>query len=81
MKNLWKVTFDAKYTGLGDYQEQELIVTANGDGMAAVRKARRMLVGSTFEDGPFTNEKVRWITRRCRYVKLRGLELISEING
>jgi hypothetical protein len=80
MKNLWKVTFDAKYTGLGDLQAEELTVVANGDGMKAVEKARRQLVGSTFEDGPL-GATGNYVTRRCRWVKLSGLELLHEIDA
>jgi hypothetical protein len=78
VKNLWKVTFQAKYTGLGDLQEEEVKVIANGDGMRAVQKARRQVIGKTFEDGPFGNA---WITRKCRWVKLSGLELLHEIDA
>jgi hypothetical protein len=65
VKHLWKVMFDAKYTGLGDMIEETVHVVANGDGEIAVRKARRLLVGK----------------RRCRYVKLVGLEQVREIDG
>jgi hypothetical protein len=78
MKNLWKVTFDAKYTGIGDLQPEEVKVVANGDGMSAVAKARNQVIGSTFEDGPIDG---KWITRRCRWVKLTGLELLHGIDA
>lgn len=78
MKNLWEVKFQAKYTGLGDLQPETVKVVANDDGLQAVAKARRQVVGSTFEDGPINGE---WVTRRCRWVKLSGLELLHEIDA
>ena len=73
MKNLWKVEFDAKYTGVGDLMPESVKVVANGDGLTAVAKARRQVLGSTFwEDGNL---------RRCRYVKLTGLELLHTIDA
>jgi hypothetical protein len=79
MKHLWKVTFDAKYTGLRELQEESVKIVANGDGMKAVNKARRRIVGSTFDDGPFSGGQ--WITRKCRFVKLTGLEMLSKIDA
>lgn len=78
MKNLWKVRFDAKYTGLSSLQEEVVKVVANGDGLLAVRKARRRVIGKTFEDGPIGG---KWVTRKCRWVKLTGLELLHEIDA
>ena len=78
MKNLWEVKFNTKYTGLGDLQEETVKVVANGDGLLAVRKARRQLIGKTFEDGPVYG---KWVTRKCRWVRLTGLELLHEIDA
>jgi hypothetical protein len=78
MKNLWHVTFDAKYTGLGDLIREEVKVVENDDGLRAVAKARRQIVGSTFEDGPVGS---KWVTRKCRWVKLTGLELLHSIDA
>ena len=80
MKNLWKVTFDAKYTGRHSPMEETVKVVANGDGMTAVAKARKQVIGMTFEDGPMGPQK-RYVTRRCRYVKLQGLEKLAEIDA
>jgi hypothetical protein len=77
MKNLWKVTFDAKYSGLGDMMEESVKVVANGDGMKAVNKARRAVIGKEIDDNV---AGVGWVTRRCRYVKLIGLELLHSID-
>jgi hypothetical protein len=77
MKNLWKVTFDAKYTGIGELMPEVVKVIANGDGLLAVRKARRQVIGKTFEDGPYGGE---WYTRKCRFVKLVGLERLHSID-
>lgn len=81
MKNLWRVEFGAKYTGLSDLQEEIVTVVANGDGLTAVAKAKRMVIGKKFEDGPFGIGRNRWITRRCRFVKLRKLELLHSIDA
>ena len=78
MKNLWKVSFEAKYTGLGELMSEEVKVVANGDGLLAVKKARRQVIGKTFEDGPING---KWFTRKCRWVKLSGLELLHEIDA
>jgi hypothetical protein len=78
MKNLWEVTFKAKYTGLGDLQDEMVRVVANGDGLRAVAKARRQVIGKTFEDGPIDGY---WYTRKCRWVKLTGLELLHKIDA
>lgn len=78
MKNVWKVEFEAKYTGISGLQPETVKVIANGDGLAAVKKARRRLVGTTFEDGPING---KWITRKCLWVKLSGLELLHEIDA
>lgn len=77
MKNLWKVTFDAKYTGLGSPVEEVVKVIADSDGLTAVTKARRQIVGSKFTEYP----KGFPVERKCRYVKLTGLELLHKIDA
>ena len=84
MKNLWKVTFDVKYTNVGDFMDETVRVVANGDGMTAVRKAKLALVGTSFEDGPRGKHKDgsdKWVTCKYRYAKLTGLELLEKIDG
>jgi len=61
-------------------QREQLKVVANGDGLQAVAKAQRQVVGGTVEDGPI-GQSGKWVTRRCRWVKLVGLELLHEIDA
>lgn len=77
MKNVWKVDFEAKYTGLGAYQPESVKVLANGDGEEAIRKAKSRVVGSTFEDGPIGG---KFVKRKCRWVRLVGLKLLESID-
>ena len=73
MKNLWQVEFDVKYTGVGDLQAEKVKVVANGDGLKAVAKARRKIIGSGFWDMA--------VYRKARWVKLTGLELLHSIDA
>jgi hypothetical protein len=81
MKNLWKVTFDVKYTNVRSLMDETVRVIANGDGMSAVKKAKRTLVGTSFEDGPFGKDRNKWVTCKYRYAKLTGLELLEKIDA
>ena len=73
MKNLWKVTFDVKYTHCKEPLDEEVKVVANGDGMSAINKAKRKFIGSSFSGATHVH--------RCVWVKLKGLELIAEIDA
>lgn len=81
MTNLWRVEFGAKYTGLSELQEEIVTVVVNGDGLMAVAKAKRKLIGKKFDDGPYGPARDKWITRRVRFVKLRRLELLHAIDA
>lgn len=80
MKNIWKVTFDVKYTHCGSCHEETLNVVANGDGMSAVRKAKASLRGMSFEDGPYGRNRDKWVTCKYRWARLTGLELVAKVD-
>jgi hypothetical protein len=80
MKNLWKVTFDVRYTNVRDFMNETVRVVANGDGMTAVRKAKRTIAGTSFEDGP-RGKSEKYVTCKYRYARLTGLELIEKIDA
>jgi hypothetical protein len=44
-------------------------------------KAKRTLIGTSFEDGPFGKDRNKWVTCKYRYAKLTGLELIEKIDA
>jgi hypothetical protein len=78
VKHLYKVTFDAKYTGIGDLQEETVNVVGNGDGLKAIEKAKRQVVGRKFDD---RQPWGAYVTRKCVWVKVIGLEQLHEIDA
>jgi len=75
MKHLYKVTFDIKYTGIGEWIEGEPIhVAANGDGMKAIAKAAKLARHHQFTDGDGSK-------RRVTAVRVVGLEQLQEIDA
>ena len=77
MKNLWKVDLEVKWSGVGDLLDETRKVVANGDGMKAIEKARKSIIGSTFEDV----EDDKPVTRKALYAKVTGLELLHQIDA
>jgi hypothetical protein len=70
MTKLWRVDFDSKYTHIKEWLDDYITVTAP-DGDAAIRKARRILIGKTFDDGE------RAIVCKCITLKVSGLKLLG----
>jgi len=74
MKHLYKVEFEIKYSGIGEWIGDETVhVVANGDGLKAVAAARRVAMKKEFTDGDGT-------LRRATNVRLVGLEQLQEID-
>lgn len=81
MKNVWKVEFEAKYTHVSDWLDEEVKVVANGDGLDVVRKATRKVIGRTFENSLGVKEgEEKFIICRCTKVRLTGLTLLHRID-
>ena len=73
MKNVWKVKFDAKYTGCGELMPESRIVVSNGDGESAIKKAKKLVIGTSFyNDGKKC---------RCVWAKLYGLKKLDSLDG
>lgn len=76
MTNLWEVTFEAKYTQVKDWLDEEITVLAE-HGEKAVAKARKRVIGRTFTDerdsGP--------VVCRCSSVRLVGLKHIRKVDA
>ncbi len=71
----YRVTFSEKYTGIGEWIDGDaLVVVANGDGQKAINKARKLALRQQFQDGDGS-------MRRCKAVRVIGLEQLSEIDG
>jgi len=74
MKHLYKVEFEIKYSGIGEWMDENYIhVVANGDGLKAVAAARKVAMKKEFTDGDGT-------LRRVVNVRLIGLEQLQEID-
>lgn len=73
MKHVWKVEFETKYSGIGDYMSDEVFrVVANGDGRKAVRLAEKLALKASFwDDG---------VLRKAQKVRLVALSQISELS-
>jgi len=69
---LWKILLDAKYTNVGEWLEEELIVVAP-NALSAVRKARKHVRSYSFDNGA----KGR---ARCVNSRLTGVELRYDID-
>jgi hypothetical protein len=78
MRHTWKVSFEAKFTHIGDLMPEHRVVVANGDGQRAIDKARRLVVGSHLESQTILG---RWVTPRCRWAKVVGLEMLDSIDA
>ena len=75
MKHLYKVEFEIKYSGIGEWIGDHIVhVIANGDGMKAIAKASRLAKRHEFKDGDGS-------TRRAQKVRVVGLEQQQEIDG
>jgi hypothetical protein len=80
MKHLWKVEFEVKFTGYGEWMGDETFtVMADGDGLNAVAKARKLAMKRSFED---TNKsETKDIVRRAVNCRLVGLKRLDEIQA
>jgi len=75
MNHLYKVEFEVKYTGIGEWiGDTEVHVIANGDGMKAIAKARRVALKEEFTDGDGS-------LRKATKVRVVGLEQLQEIDA
>lgn len=75
MKHLYKVEFEIKYSGVGEWIGDEAVhVIANGDGLKAVATARKVAMKKEFTDGDGT-------LRRATNARLVGLEQLQEIDS
>ena len=75
MNHLWEVEFETKYTGIGEWIGDEKInVVANGDGLKAIAKARKIAMRKEFTDGDGS-------LRRATNARVVGLKQVSEIDS
>ena len=75
MNHLYKVEFEIKYTGIGEWIGDEVVnVIANGDGMKAIRKAHKVALKKEFTDGDGS-------IRRATNARVIGLEQLQKIDG
>jgi hypothetical protein len=75
MKHLYKVEFEIKYSGIGEWIGDEVIhVVANGDGLKAVAAARKVALKKEFTDGDGS-------LRRAINARLVGLEQLQQIDS
>jgi hypothetical protein len=73
MKNLWRVDFDVKYTGIGEWMSDNAVhVVGNGDGLKVIAKARKIVLRHEFEDDG--------IIRRAINARVVALERQQEVN-
>jgi hypothetical protein len=74
MKHTYKVTFNEKFSGIGEWIDGDpIVVVANSDGQKAIRKARKLALRRMFMDGYGT-------VRRCKDARVIGLEQMYEID-
>jgi hypothetical protein len=75
MKNLWKVTFDAKYSGVSDMMPESANVICNGDGLKAIAKAKSIVMRRSWED-----DEHGCRIRRVTDAKVVELEILQHID-
>ena len=75
MNHLYKVEFEAKYTGFGEWMPDEIVhVIGNGDGLKAITKASKVVMKKEFTDEDGTVHKVT-------SVRVIGLEQLQQIDA
>jgi hypothetical protein len=75
MNHLYKVEFEVKYSGISEWIGDETVhVIANGDGMKAIAKARKIALKKEFIDGDGSE---RWATN----VRVVGLKQLQQIDA
>lgn len=71
MKRIYKVSYEQKFTGIGEWMPDHKNVLANGDATNAIRIAKRSALKEGFDD-----EKGVW--RRCTKFRFTEIEVVAE---
>lgn len=75
MRHLWKVEFEIKYSGIGEWVgDKQFRVISNSNGLKAISKARPLALKRQFKDGDGS-------IRRALDCRVVGLEQLNEIDA